>query len=758
MPVLSHPNQYYTTNYHRCTSLVDEYKANMMLYLTKMFPEKDQTTLRQQLDKAVAQNYKPLTLQYLNMPSPGNIETKSDLLLEVTNKITHGVISPYGAIYIPASERLSMFTSYIKDNQAERKKVKHEELLAEAAGDTATKQFKFLRQLNIKININVLSGVMLSSVAFRSSINYNSITSTARLGIMMSYAIAEMTLEGNYYYANEGKAINWIVNLLRVFPGENKVNECITKYNLHTPDALVVYDAYVAQLRQYTKHAEYPLLRQLIDNLTKPERIYIYYAMNLARIIRENDSFREYFTKLLDVESVPNLEGEVLPITKVDDETLKTMAVVYASDEIPDKCTPDDIAASHPELNRRVYSIYKHIESMFSDIELLFQTFVMLPILPADIGLHKNMIRKTVLLSDTDSILFTDIHWVKWFTGDIKITTQATRMNAVMCTLLSKILEHSLGYMSASMGIETSNMKVIALKNEFMYDIFMRTPISKHYAGYIRYREGMRLTPCKLDLKGKNFRGSDLPATTTKFVQRFIKDTFDDFLVTYKLHPEVFIKKVISFEQRIKRSILAGEVTFLGQKPINTKESYKTPMVSSYVYYLLWTDVFAEKYGDLNLPQKCKEVFIQEVSIKNTKALDHMKTVDPVIYKKFIEFLRKWPKKTFSRVMIPIDFVIPEELISISNYKKVIKTNCYSLELVLKSFNIVNFPTKHGVNLFSDTYSELLKEVQLEETQNDRTIESEEDLNEDWLLEDDDDWFFDEDDDEDSESDSEWES
>jgi len=88
-----------------------------------------------------------------------------------------------------------------------------------------------------------------------------------------------------------------------------------------------------------------------------------------------------------------------------------------------------------------------------------------------------------------------------------------------------------------------------------------------------------------------------------------------------------------------------------------------------------------------------------------------MRDVDPEIHKRFIEFLKKWPKKSFARVMIPMDMPIPEELISITDYKKVIKANCYSLELVLKSFNVVNFPTKHGVNLFSDTYTEILAEV-----------------------------------------------
>jgi len=711
MPVLTKPNAHYSTNYSRRSSLVSEYQANMLTYLTKIYPDKDVNDLSNKIHSIINKSYKPTNVQYLSMSSPGNIDVKSDLLLDHTNHITDGIVTPYGSTYVPIRERVSMFTNYIGDNQAERKRVKREELIAEAQGDKATKQFKFLRQLNIKININVLSGVMLSSVAFKSSINYNSITATARFGIMTSYAISELMLEGNYYFENEDRAINWIVNLLRIYPGDGRITQCIEQYDLAIPSVETTYIEYVKQLRQYCQEAEYPYLKQLINNLTSNELVFVYYAMNLARLFRENSSFHTFFKQLIDMENVKNLEGEVPLITTLEDDAVRTMSVVAISDEIPDKCTIDEIAKTYPDLNRRVYSVYRHIEDSLERLSYLFDTFIFLPILPAEIRNHRNMIRRTILLSDTDSIMFTATHWIKWFTGDIRVSRDSIRVNSAMCTIMTKILENSLAYMSASMGIDEPNIKLIALKNEFMYDVFMRTPISKHYAGYIRYREGMRMTPCKLDLKGKNFKGSDLPSITTKFVKKFIKDTFDDFLVTYELRPDVLITKVIRFEQMIKKSVLAGEVIFLGQKPINLKASYKIPDISAYIYYELWEHVFAKKYGDLHLPQKCKEVFIHKVDIKNTRPLDHMRDVDPEIHKRFIEFLKKWPKKSFARVMIPMDMTIPEELISITDYKKVIKTNCYSLELVLKSFNVVNFPTKHGINLFSDTYTEILAEV-----------------------------------------------
>ena len=373
----------------------------------------------------------------------------------------------------------------------------------------------------------------------------------------------------------------------------------------------------------------------------------------------------------------------------------------------------------------------------------LFENFIMLAIMPSDISLHKNMVRNTILLSDTDSILFTNMDWILWYSGNIMIDDRSTRMNVAMITLMSKFLEHVLAYMSASMNVDLVNIKLISIKNEFMYDLFLRTPMSKHYSGYVKYREGVLQDPYKFDLKGKNFKGSNLCKETTSYVKWLTKYIFDSFLKTYEIDPEDLITKTIIFEQRIRHSINAGQVTFLQQQPIKLMRDYGKPESSNWLFYELWQTVFAEKYGELYLPQKTKELPILEVSVRDIAHLSHIRALDKKIYDKFVEFVKKYPKREFKRVLIPMDIEIPEELRAIADFRKVCSANCLSLKLILRSFNIVNYPDKKGVILFSDTYPQLLKEITDEDR---KRVIDEADMSIDDLLEDDEDedWVDDE--------------
>ena len=710
MEVLTHDAQYYRDNFSRRTSIIDEYKRNMLTSMRSLFPGVPEDRLESEIAKIMKEQYVPTDIRYLEQDTPGTVSIRDSTLLDYTNELNADILTPYGSTYVPVSERKSFFIDYIEGAQSERKVVKKEMLLAEATGDTELATIKNLRQMNIKININALSGVMLSNVAFRSAINYNSITSTARFNTMLAYSSVEMMLEANYYFHSEDKAINWVTNLLRVYPGDAKFTECLTKYEMSLPSVEVVSDFFSKQVRSYSKFNKTLVLKELLLTLTPLQVAFVYYAQNLKHIVQTNDRFRRYFDELFDIAHVTTVTGDVPKIDRLSDEIITTMTVVILADDIG-VLSRRAIDEHHPDLARKIYSMYKHIEHQFEYLGLLFDVLISLPVVPSEIIYHKNIIRKTVLLSDTDSILFTTASWVKWYTSDIRVCDKANNMNAAIVALTFKALEHMFAYTSANMNVSVENMKTVALKNEFMYDVFMRTPISKHYAGYVKYREGVRLSPYKFDIKGKNFKGSDLCKTTTEYVNKFIREIFDDFLITYKLDPNALIRKVVAFEQRIKQSIDLGDVTFLSQNPIKLKKDYANPESSSYIYYELWTEVFDDPYPSINPPQKCKTLPVKPLSLKHTENLDLIKRLNEKLYTKLITFLTKYPKRVFTRVIIPMDIPIPTELRELANYRKVCLSNCYSLYLILKSFNVVIYPSSESSSiLFSDIYPQLLED------------------------------------------------
>ncbi len=737
--ILLYPSEHYVDNFRRKSDLMSEYKQNMLTYLRFEFPELSDKELRQHIDQTVREQYKPRQLKYLQLPTPGNVNIKTNDLLEVTNALNEDILTPYGPTYVSTTVRKAFTSDYIEDNQKERKIVKKDMFLAEQRGDVATVRTKDLKQKNIKIGINALSGVMLSNVAFRSAINYNAITATARFCIMTAYATVELALGSNYYFYNVDKAINWIINLIRIYPGESKIQGCIDKYKLDVVDSKEVFLAYQEQVHKYDAFAKMDALENIINQLSPCQLCFIFYAVNFKRIFQHNDNFREFFDSMINISKYPEVSGDIPKVSKLPDDLIQMLAVINRSDVVGD-FTLQDIDAEQPAVARTLYSAYAHIEDKFTFIEDLFSTFIQIPIIPSDVVNHKNMMRESVLISDTDSILFTCINWIIWYYKRIIISDDAMRLNAILVTLASKFLDHIFAYISASMNIDLHNLRVLAIKNEFMYDLFLRTPISKHYAGYVRYQEGVRKDPYKFDLKGKNFKGSDLSKETTKYVKWFIQYIFDSFIEKYELDPDDLILKTIAFEQRIKKSIDDGQVNFLSPKPINLKINYKKPESSNYLYYELWQAVFAEKYGDLNLPQKTKELPIDQVSFKDYRAINLIRTIDASLYKRFVDFMSRYPKKKFERVLIPMDMNIPEELRAIANYRKVCSANCYSLILILRSLNITNYPkSKNSIILFSDTYPKLLCEVNDEyreriARESDNYEDSEED---DWIEEDD---------------------
>lgn len=715
MTVLTYDNAHYYSNYSRRVNrpnLIGEYHNNMVTYLKKKFPEVPEDKLREQVVQITKERYQPIQVEYIEFPEPGNAHQRTVDLLEFTNEFNEDIMTPYGATYLSTKVAQSMFTGFITEEQAARKVVKGEELAAEVAGDKVTQQLKGLRQLAIKIGINVLSGVMLSNVAFRSGINYNAITSTARFNAMVAYAITEMVMESNYHFYDESKAINWIVNLLRVYPGDQATQRAISRYQLPIPGADQVYAEYLQQVNQYDKFEKGVRLKELIDSVSSLELGFIYYGMNLKRLFAESPKLRSLSDEIVNIDELPLLEGNLPQASASEDEIIQTMTSVMVAEKLPPKATLDTISKDD-DLNRRFITTYQHLEGRLQEMEELFHTFIMLPIVPSEASHHKNMVRKMVLLSDTDSILFTTKKWVEWYTGDITIDIKSNRFNAFVIGILSKLIEHVFAYTSAAMNIDEVNLRGIAWKNEFVYDIFLRTPIAKHYAGFIRWREGMKLDPYKMDLKGKNFRGSDLPKETTKFVESLIKRIFNQFLNNYTISPEELLKEVIGFEQRIKKSVDHGDNTFLAQGPINLKRDYKKPESSNYLFYELWEAVFADTYGSIYLPQKCKELPIRTVSLKDRSELENMKNDNPEMYRKFVKFLERYPKRKFQRVLFPAELETPLELRRMANYRKVCKINCYSIELILRSFNLVNYPANNtvGITLFSDLYPHLLQEV-----------------------------------------------
>jgi hypothetical protein len=255
-----------------------------------------------------------------------------------------------------------------------------------------------------------------------------------------------------------------------------------------------------------------------------------------------------------------------------------------------------------------------------------------------------------------------------------------------------------------NMGIEDNDLRKISMKNEFLYPVMLRTPMGKHYAGIITQQEGRVYKKPKPDIKGKFLRGSDLCKESINEVKDFLLQTIDDYMNYSILDSRILIDRIVQFEHKIIQSINNKETTYFGTVPIKFKDDYANYISSTYFYYMLWQDVFAEKYGNINIPQKCKVVPIHGKLLRKKHTIEKIISMDKVVGEKLIAFLEKYKNKNITRIIIPPGIDVPHEIVDTINIRTIVYSNASPFYLALRSLGIgIMFKGKQ--NILSDMYS-----------------------------------------------------
>ena len=694
------PNSYYYNNKKR-NPILSEYIKSIYQYYKTIHPEVDDNKLNQIIKDIIKEKIQIPYVEINNYVSDGNINKEEVSLLGLIDSIgTNKILSVHGVAYKQEIKQKSVFTDIIEADQAERDRIKKEMIQAKIHKDEDTYNIKNFAQKDLKIAINSISGVMLKGVFFRSSKNYNAITSTVRYSIMAGYSFVEMFIAGNLFFETEDDVINIITQLLRIYPGDNVISNIINKYQFHIPTIEEVQDYYIDNLRNYLIKPNIKPIKKYIENLSNFQRVFVYYAFSLHNILKNNEkSMKNIINDFLNIDKIeikPNVQ------TDLDDHSLIILIVSMVPSLLKNRSLED--ALKNDEIRNMINNYYVELKNKFANIQDLFDTFVLIPFSIPKIMHHYKMLRKSTILSDTDSIIFTLINLIKWYTGDIKVNSISMKVNALFIYIITKVIEHMFAYISSMMNIDERNIRKILMKNEFFYPVFVRCHMSKHYFGYNTMQEGNIIDPPKVDIKGKNFIGSDLPSITLKFVHDTIIYILDTILKDYKLEFTKLVERIVNYEERILKSLKEGNTEFIMQKGVKEKEEYKNPLISHYFLYMLYEEVFQEKYEKIHLPQKCKFIPIYPISVKNITEIGYMEKIDKKIYDKFVSFLEKYPKKTITSICIPVGIKIPPEIQPIVDYRSVIYRNCFPIYLLYKSFGICTIGNNDKKILFIDFY------------------------------------------------------
>ena len=685
-------------------TLLRAYTENQIGYLRRLHPNVTTDTIKQFVESEIQQTLKKRSLSIISYPSYGNAKIDTVDLLKYTETMRENIITPAGVLYMPPSKIESFLKKKIVNNGTTRKIQKKIMFNAAHAGDLMTEQRANNNQSLIKIETNSIPGAYGSPHNFLfDQPGYNAVTATARHSIMCGYAHVERMIEGNYYFPTMEHLINHCIQMIRMCP--SNIGQVISTFNIYIPTVKEISDHFQDSLRLYmfvTKSIR-TRLERFISSLSVNERTYVYYAYCLKTLLTKNESFfRPFIKEFFRTDVTIDTTVDPKDIFSFNPDLLALLSGLNA--DIIKHETVSNAVASCPDGVRHLIAIGKHMQSMLDSIGSLIACFLRVDCDISDAMSHPKMIRKTVIVSDTDSVIFSTQSWIEWYVGKTSFDREAYSINGFVVFFVTMTLEQIFARLSTNLGASKEDIHRISMKNEFLYPLMLVTPLPKQYVGRVLVQEGFVLSKPKDDIKGLSFRSSTMCKETVKSGKEFGNWIFDTVMKDGTLTVTECLDRILAHENRIIKSLQQGEATFLKTTPI--KETYKNMEQSVLYYWQLWDAVFKPRFGEFIIPNKGFEVPIigDGKALSDERYLVRLRNYDFDLYNRLIVFLNENPRK-ITRIITPMSLKsIPEIIRPLIDVRSIIYSNSVPFIVTMRSLGIVwTDPDKK--TLLSDIYT-----------------------------------------------------
>lgn len=682
------------------------YRDQVAAYISRKYgiPLDQASNLSLELCK---ENYKPLTAIIEETKEDGIPVIRAVDMASWFDQQKDNIMSDSGSIYCQHTVKLSKTIEMIIDMLKNRKKEKKLQFKAKAAGDTTEEMKHYYAQTLIKITMNSLPGNYGSPYSlFYSKANYNAITSCGRSLIGYANSEIEAVLGGNFAWLSMDEILQHLIAHINKGIDCNLVEAVMDQYKLKRATHQELFEFYRQGMTKYHRYNNFDQLTDMISKLNDSEVQYFWYFQNFRHMFMGNsDSMKSWFHDLFDVNKIDFSDNTVTPddLFKLDGALVILCNVAFR--EQVDPGDPEiqvyDLPKARPDLAIKFVHIARYVEHKLHDMDNLFNLFLFTPINRTSVRTRPMMARNTAIVSDTDSVIFTVKDWVEWYTGNVySIAKESYHIACVMIYWITQAITHTLLLYSQAHGARDEYEKVMAMKNEFLYTVMILADVKKHYAGIVAVQEGVLLPKPDIDIKGVQFKSSDICKTATDFAKNlFENDVLDIMHKEGTVSAHSLIQKVCEFELRIRKDLEEGKSEWFKSLSIKKKTDYSTPMSSNWYYFFAWQEIFAAKYGDIMIPTKAPAVPIHPPT---TEYLEWLAKTSPNIHKRMIAFLTSNRPPTMI-VINPIGNKVPAELIPLIKFTDIIHHNVKPCHLLLKQIGI-SCGFDSNKLLFSDVY------------------------------------------------------
>ena len=503
-------------------------------------------------------------------------------------------------------------------------------------------------------NEKVVANSFYGASGARTSIFYNkdlaaSVTATGQAEISTAMTSFESLLENNVKFYDMDECMHFISNIINK---KKYSKDVFVPSDIETLSWNKIVDSF------YNKNdINKEILTKIFKNLTKEEMAKIYYVNNMKACMKDFKQINSLLTNLI------------------------CNTVEFRN--------PNSVPK---EIHEKLKRLWEYIE------EFCVYDFPIRNRIERDATQR----RKVVVVQDTDSNMLTlnslmDF-MVNNFTGDKIMAKTSDDFDFILvnicCYLLTRYSELFLKRYCKDVNIPKDYHWMIANKNEFYYPILITVDAKKHYLTLTKLQEGKEINPPKIEIHGLDLTKAETSEKTEKFFNDLIKE---EIMYAKNINVSNILEKIRQFEMTIEDSLRNGELYYLPLKSVKELGGYKDPYKEQGVKAVyIWNHLFPSM--QINLPEK---ILALKLTLSKYKDYETNKHIIPGEFRDILENdifnSDKIPiaKNGFSIIGLPQNIErIPEWLIPIIDYKKIIEDNVSKFNSILKSLGIIILNSK----------------------------------------------------------------
>lgn len=363
------------------------------------------------------------------------------------------ICAPSMTTYCQPSVRESELGVYINGNLDLRNKAKAEMFQAEMDGNKELQAIKKNEQTSHKIFNNGISGMQaIGSTPMCLLSAHSSLTSGCRSATSYGNATIERFVAGSRHYWSPETVKTNITSIIG-HSDYAMIKATMKKYKLRCPtvEEIMALIEYSTSLYWRSDKAMKEIFAY-VKTLTQWERAAFAYTGDFYHLRKFNDGFATDMLNKLRT-TVPGTHPDPIPVVKKLKGDYKALVTILCAEVTTGKTIKDMIDGNDLVALSQMALTYENLMAALDEFHDIIKTFWITRNLPSNISKTRDIIRRSVVASDTDSCLFTVREWVQWQNGRAAFDKECQSTWHTMVFLTCQVITHALTCLAGGMGV-----------------------------------------------------------------------------------------------------------------------------------------------------------------------------------------------------------------------------------------------------------------------------------------------------------------